>query len=421
MNELKLNSTRLLYNKYLSKDINILHEISRGKLYCILLKSFIRMCRINLPENIFTNKKNIFRTLTNLYSTWFFSLYSNYDFKDDPFFPSNFENDSIIREILNDYCSLNSSIQNKEYNINNILENNKKLYASILQKNKDNMKSEYMIININNIIIKKTLIKENRNDEMINFYKFEIVFLFNYKINNYRLNNILNNIIIPVITYNKMKNKYTGFPDELDKYIFTILFRYQLLGSNNHQLGVLPSVIEKIKNDFNTELECFASAINAESNIFCSIYYDIEKYFGSVGNFFNIEIKEGIYTFNPPYQKDIITKGINKIFSFLHNNSNIGFIITIPIWDNEGKKIMEETSTKNNNDNIQYEDFNIMNDIKKSKYFYGLRMISKNDFTYLDHNFYLFKNTTIQNTYIIVLANFDNNFIDIINNYNFYQ
>ena len=32
-------------------------------------------------------------------------------------------------------------------------------------------------------------------------------------------------------------------------------------------------------------------------------------------------------------------------------------------------------------------------------------MISKNNFTYPDHNFHLFKNSTIQNTYIFVLSN----------------
>jgi hypothetical protein len=47
-------------------------------------------------------------------------------------------------------------------------------------------------------------------------------------------------------------------------------------------------------------------------------------------------------------------------------------------------------------------------------------MISKDDFTYMDHNFYLFKNKTIQNTYVIVMSNYENNFIDKINEYNFY-
>ncbi len=100
-------------------------------------------------------------------------------------------------------------------------------------------------------------------------------------------------------------------------------------------------------------------------------------------------------------------------------DQNLAFIITIPIWDNEGKQIMFDNNMENNNNIIKYNDFEIMNVIKKSPYFRGLRMISKDDFTYMDHNFYLFKNKTIQNTYVIIMSNYDNDYINIINKYNF--
>jgi predicted aldo/keto reductase-like oxidoreductase len=37
--------------------------------------------------------------------------------------------------------------------------------------------------------------------------------------------------------------------------------------------------------------------------------------------------------------------------------------------------------------NIDYGDFPIIKNIKKSKYFKSLRMIAKEDFTYIDYNF----------------------------------
>ena len=43
-----------------------------------------------------------------------------------------------------------------------------------------------------------------------------------------------------------------------------------------------------MKTDFGLDFVCFASAINATSNNYCSIYYDVEKYFGSYGSFFNL-------------------------------------------------------------------------------------------------------------------------------------
>jgi hypothetical protein len=80
---------------------------------------------------------------------------------------------------------------------------------------------------------------------------------------------------------------------------------------------------------------------------------------------------------------------------------------------------MLDNNMENNNNIIKYEDFKIMNVIRNSPFFKGLRMISKDDFTYMDHNFYLFKNKTIQNTYVIVMSNYENDYINTINQYNF--
>jgi hypothetical protein len=82
---------------------------------------------------------------------------------------------------------------------------------------------------------------------------------------------------------------------------------------------------------------------------------------------------------------------------------------------------MIKNNMENNNNIIKYNDFEIINVIKNSNYFRGLRMISKEHFTYMDHNFYLFKNKTIQNTYVIIMSNYDNDYINIINKMNFFE
>ena len=129
-----------------------------------------------------------------------------------------------------------------------------------------------------------------------------------------------------------------------------------------------------MKTDFNLDFECFASAINSTSSNYCSIYYDVEKYFGSYGSFFNLTPLEGTFGFNPPYQKEVMDKGISKILDCLDNaslnNKKLTFIITIPIWDKLGKKIMMYSyPEKNHLPIIEYEDFNSINKIFKSKYF----------------------------------------------------
>jgi hypothetical protein len=427
MNHLHNSKFELYFKDTNNNNIhmNIDKELFRGDLYCYLLKQFTKSCLHNLNESIFSHKKNYTRTITNLLSSWFFTLYQTCDFSFDDFFPNNYkDNDIIIKRILIDYCSL-CNIDNLDSKINNIINDLYTCYNSILDKLVNYTKKN------NNLVIYKTENNYDRNNKKILFYNFNILNTNNNICN--KLSNIINNIMIPVEQYNEMKNRYEKYNDNhhdnhdikennIDILIWIILFRYQLLSSNNNQLAVIPSIINNMVSDFNLSIECFASAINSSLDNFCSIYYDVEKYFGSIGNFFNIKPISGVYSFNPPYQYDIISNGIIKIINHMDDtDKNLAFIITIPIWDNEGKQIMLDNNMENNNNIIKYNDFEIMTTIRQSKYFKGLRMISKDNFTYMDHNFYLFKNKTIQNTYVIIMSNFDNNFIDIINKYNFYN
>ena len=422
MNKIITNSSIIKYKDINSDDINLLIEIIKGKQYCKLLNNFIYSCLNTLPKHIFSNKKSVHRTLTNLYSSWFFSLYSEYDFNDDPFFPSNFKKSDVLKNTLLNYCSVDKNIKDRDEKIDNIINKNLLLYENILKHIKQYKNNVFFKTNRTNYNIKKSVITKNRNNNKIIFIKFNLCFNFNFYLNNIRIKNILNNLLIPLETYNKMKNKYIGDKKYIDEYFFVILFRYQLLGSNNHQLSILPKIFNKLNEDFNFEIECFASSINSSSNIYCSIYSDVEKYFGSIGSFFQIDIIKGFFILNPPYQEDIIEKSIEKVLYFMKKTSEkLAFFITIPIWDLKGKKYMKDNLTENNNNFIEYGDFDIMDKIRNSTYFYGLKMISKNDFSYLDHNYLLYKNKTIQNTYVIILANFKNKMIDKINNYNFYE
>ena len=376
--------------------LNIILELYRGKEYCKLQKIFTSLCLTNFDKKVFTNKKNLNRTITNLLASWMFTLYSYYDFNDDPFFPKNCNYFKNLKETLYDYTSL-YNIKNKNDKINNIINSLELEYNKIYQ-NIEIYRETVFYKNIKNKYnITKKIIKQIRNNKIVYFYKF--ILKVNFYITEIKLKNIINNIIIPVDKYKQMKKNYIG--NNLDEHIWILLYRYQLLGSNNNQLGILPHVIIKMEKEFNLNIECFASAINTSTEHFYSIYYDIEKYFGSNGSFFNSNIKKGCYSFNPPYQKDIITNGIYKLFDFLNNtDQNLCFFITIPIWDNEGKQIMKDNNTENNNNKINYNDMDIIKKVKESDFFYDFRIISKNK--------------TIQNTYIIILSNFENNYINII-------
>jgi hypothetical protein len=374
-----------------NQSIEPLLELYKGKLFCYIVKSFINDCTNQFGSKIFSIKKSCIRTITNLLSSWIFSLYIDYDFSEDYLLPTNYTNTSILRDTLIDLCKFDTTINNVDERINIVLTNLINIYKTQLK-----LLSNYHISDIYQNIKDKYKINKNKHKNL--FYKFDIN--VNFDIKNKRLINILNNILIPITIYNKLTLCYSGPENKIDDYIWAILFRYQLLGSNNHQLAVLPYVMNQMSSDYNLNFECFASFTNNTFNHYCSIYYDLEQYFGSVGSFFNITPLKGTFGFNPPYQKDVINKGIYKIFFFLDNTiEDLTFIITIPIWDSHGQLLM------NNKPNINYGDFEIIKEIKESKYFKGLRMVPKEKFTYIDHNFGLYKNKTIQDTYVIILSN----------------
>jgi hypothetical protein len=391
-------------------------ELYKGKLYLKFSSFFIKDCVDNFGTNIFSLKKSLTRTLTNLLSSWIFYLYTTYDYSGDYSLPNNYNNTESLRTTLIDLCKYDIKISDIDDKINKIINNLINNYKKILD-----ILNEYEISDIYNKsidnyeIIKKNIIIK-KGDANLYFIKYYIK--IPYFINNIKLKKILNNIIIPTKVYEKMVNNYTNNDNNIDKYIWSLIFRYQILGSNNNQLSILPNIINKMQKDYRLKFECFASGINFTCNNYCSIYYDIEKYFGSLGNFFNFNFNDGVYLCNPPFQKEVITLAINKILGLLEDDKQLTFIITIPIWDINGKTLMKN---KYNNllsyQNIDYGEFDIINKIKQSKYLKHLSMIPKENFTYVDHNFELYKNKTIQNTYIIILSNtlFDDNLLKFYN------
>ena len=403
----------LEYTQQSALDSELILELFRGKTYSYIIKQFINQAILLFGIKIFTIKKTYIRTITNLISSWMFTLYASPNFNStlDPFLPNNYYETDSLKYILYDLVKYDITIKNYNQLIEVLLNFLKDLFKEQLSQMSIYKSSYYYIKNINKYKLIKKEIIQKRDENDVSFYKFEIK--VNFEIKDKKLNNILNNLLIPLNEYSKLKNNYNGDIDKMDEYIFIILFRYQLLGSNNHQLGVKNIIMNNLNIDYKLNFECFASSINSTFKNYCSIYYDVEKYFGSLGNYYNLNLISGTFGINPPYQKDIIEKSINKclleLLTAQQNDKELTFIITIPIWDNEGKQQMKnDFNNELPQQNIDYGDFDIINTIKKSEYCKVLRMIPKEKFTYLDHNFVLLKNKTIQNTYVIILSSKNN-------------
>lgn len=419
------NNIELEYMCPNSKPVDLIIELYRGKIFCYIIKEFINDAVNLLGTKIFSIKKSFHRTLTNILSSWMFTLYASENFNSnlDPFLPNNFKEVNSLRLILKDLVKYDTLLINTDTNIEILLNKLIKFYQEQLILLNNYKNSQYYLDNKNKYKVTMKEIIHKRDNVDFKFYKYSIKVSFEIK--DKRLINILDNLLIPTDEFDKLKKNYTGNNSLFHEYIWAILFRYQLLGSNNHQLGVKPDIMSQMNLHYNLNFESFASAVNSTFPHYCSIYFDIEKYFGSFGSFFNLTPIKGTFGLNPPYQKEIIEMSISKALIHLEeatlNNKELTFIITIPIWDEEGKKKMkDEYNNELPQQNIDYGEFEIINQVKKSKYHKITRMIPKEEFTYIDHNFKLFKNKTIQNTYIIVISSKENFDTSHLLSYTFY-
>ena len=356
-----------------------------------------------------------------MFSSWLFVQYSRDDNKEDPIIPSGTIITDTLVITLVDMMKFDTNILKedriiianeiiKELNLQYECENALSILKNYKQSNYyENIKKKYNIYKFH-----KT--KKKKENNLVNLSYYQIKIQLYEKITNENISKIIRNIKISSSVYKKLKNKYSIYSSQfknidLDVLLWCLLFRYITLGSHNHQLAVIPSVMDCFKSKLKLNIEVFASGINHHLDHYCSLFYDIEKYFGSLGSFFNIKPIRGLFGFNPPYENYIMEKGTEKIITFLkeseENKKPLGFLITIPIWDKEGKNIMEQdyNSKPGKNMIIEYGEFKTINMIDNSNFVKVKRMIPKNDFSYLDYFNMIYKDKTIQNTYVILITN----------------
>jgi hypothetical protein len=148
------------------------------------------------------------------------------------------------------------------------------------------------------------------------------------------LNTISKHLQIPENVYRRVKKIYTGPSTQIDDYIFCCLVRYISLGSGANQYVVDLIYKKNLRKKFGVNFECFASVFNHYYDHYCSMFYDIEKYFGSHGSFMALKITQGFYMANPPYDNNLLHKMYLRVKKALHSNKSVAFIMSIPKWEN---------------------------------------------------------------------------------------
>lgn len=268
---------------------------------------------------------------------------------------------------------------------------------------------------INNYLCIQYYDYSQRKDNMIDLIKEQfdkkIKLIANYKNNLYQIiihYKVYNRLKIKLIIFGKkyqILNSMENLDNILDQYIFCLVFRYSYMDSGNQQLSINKYIKDLFKN-CGVNFELFGSAINTISDNYCSLYYDIERYFGSNGNFFSIDIKSGVYWCNPPYDDTIMNKTVNKLINILESTNDIAFIVTIPIWDNYTQNIIKDKQFDNVMRNYnQTTTFNLHTDFliysKLKPYIKDELIIPKHRIPYFNYKKY--SNINAVNTYMLIV------------------
>jgi len=216
------------------------------------------------------------------------------------------------------------------------------------------------------------------------------------------------------ISYTRFQKQFKHSNQSLlNIYIWRIIFRYNSLYSYHNQLSVNPNIYKRLRNTLNCESETFASSINNYFNNYCSLFWDIEKYFGSNGMFFQTTFKEGTYTVNPPFDELLIYyMALHLVKCLNETTENLTFIFWLPIWDINGLKEINYNSSYIITDD--YGDFVGLKILEKSGFLKKQILIPYENIQYLDHNH--MKKINICPSYCIILSNYDNPNFNQINN-----
>lgn len=359
------------------KRFQIMNEV-KNKLYQLLINNIEH-------NNLRDNTKNLKQLSNEFIIRYIFLGISENKNLIDPLFPYKFNNTIQI-----------------EKDINNLIINdeNKEISGKIISD-----LDLYNTFNKASIEVKK-FIKKNT---------FQIP---EFKVTSYFKNNLEYKkiwygdsfIIINSIVEKKLKEKYKGHEKYLDCILWCLIFRYFIINDNNQLILNIHSDLEIYYNNY---IELFASSINSYK-LFCSLFYDLEKYFQTFGNFFNIKIIKGFYKANMPYDEEIMKNTCMRLVSMVKKSTQpLACLICMPVWDFEGKKLINS-----NLQNYDYGKYEALEVLENSKLITFKKILSKNQINYLSIN--NMKKIPASNTYIIVIENkYSNLDFSYLNKFNF--
>lgn len=125
--------------------------------------------------------------------------------------------------------------------------------------------------------------------------------------------------------------------------MFVLLCRYDLVGDmkNGCNVSLTSTAFETLTKQFGVTHECFASPMNHVCPSYNSIFPDIDRYFGSLGSFFDFVPKEGSFELDIPFNGSSAKITLDHILGLLYQSDSdkhpLSFIVIVP----DGEDILE--------------------------------------------------------------------------------
>ena len=257
--------------------------------------------------------------------------------------------------ILSLYCYLDElmkkCINMRKYDIEKIkgaffidLINNKNLdkQITILEKNAHEKNCDIKIDKDNSYkIISITFTVFNNNG--INYYKYFVKYIHESKMQT----QIINTSLLEKNVIYLSKNKEN---------IGTILLIYHVLGLNTGLFwGFVPDICIYFENKYkNNIIECFASPFNHSLQKFYSILYNLDKDYGSQGDFFSRFLEDDylINMINPPWTSELLIKTNEYIIKKLKKSKCVIYLY-VPEWKDIYDPFYEQLVTLSETNNYK--------------------------------------------------------------------
>lgn len=244
-----------------------------------------------------------------------------------------------------------------------------------------------------------------KDEKNIKFTFTEYNEILNIKVNNIKFS-------LSVELYEKAKKRF-NYNSGLDcEYLIVCLcLRYLIFGSISFlQQALHPTIFEQFKRKLNINIELFSSILNVyENNLYFSLFYDIEKYFGSYGSFYYAKFISGNYEATIPSDETMNIISVKKILNSI-KKSKLLFVIKIVGWGKEYEQFksdyclnnqriksnlyLKHTNQKKNNLNSRpnqilqenvYEDYKPYLLIKDSKYLKYYKFLCTDEILWYDY------------------------------------